>query len=67
MPEQYKVDPAVSDFIQTFTKIQLDGDWYYIPRWFKKIGDDVFESYTAKELPQPITDIIIRNSKNEKQ
>lgn len=58
MPERFVTDPKVADFIQTYTKIEED--WFFIPRWFKKIDDNTFESYKPEELPEHVKDSILK-------
>lgn len=65
MPERFVTDPKVADFIQTYTKINSDGEWFFIPRWFKKIDDNTFELYNPGELPQYIKDSILKRRNHD--
>lgn len=33
-------------------------DWYYIPFWFKDVGDDEFDIQTLDTLPDTVIDFI---------
>lgn len=50
-----KYSQEVSDFINDHTKMEINGnDWCYIPTWFKKVGENMFEVYSFEKLPQEV-------------
>lgn len=65
MPERFVTDPKVANFIQTYTKIDSDEEWFFIPRWFKKVDDNTFESYNPEELPQHVKDSILKRRNHD--
>lgn len=37
------------------------GDWYYMPFWFKKIGDGLYEEYKFEDLPDGFKKQLTKN------
>lgn len=60
MEKPQKYDPAVADFIQNYTKIEVDDGWYFIPKWFQRVGDNTFIEHSFETLPQNVQDAILR-------
>jgi len=55
-----KVSKEVSNFIEVIS--HKEGDkWFYIPFWFKKIDNDVYEQVSFENLPKELIDTIKRN------
>lgn len=55
-----------SEFLEVAaTKIHTNGqEWYYLPFWYKRVGEDTFEQVRFENLPKFIIDYI--NSEREK-
>lgn len=47
-----------TDFIKR-TSTSIKDQWYYIPFWFKEVGENTFELYTFDKLPEPLKREII--------
>jgi len=62
-----KYSKEVSDFIEgTSNCIPVsyplqDTSYYYMPFWFKKVGECMFEIYNLDELPQELKNEIKKN------
>lgn len=65
MSKALKLLPTDSAFLEKFcNKIESrSGEWFWMPYWFKKVGEDIYEQYSFDKLPQEIKDEInkIRN------
>lgn len=50
----------VTAFIKEISIMIKNGDeeWYYIPYWFKKLGDNIFELYSLDKFPEKIKKLI---------
>jgi len=54
-----------SDFIEKISRCEYDvngSNWYYMPFWFKKVGEDVYEQHSLDDLPNEIKNRITKNS-----
>lgn len=52
-----KYEKDSSDFLEkTATKVVLpSGDeWFYLPHWYKKVGEQTFEIVTFEKLPNEL-------------
>lgn len=36
----------------------IDGEWYHLPFWFRKVGDGIYEEYTYDKLPESLKERI---------
>jgi len=46
-----------SEFLEVAaTKVsRIDGsDWYYLPFWYRKVGEDLYEQVTWDKLPESL-------------
>lgn len=49
-----------SDFIRQNGSC-INGKWYYIPYWFKEVGEDTFELVRFENLPADVKEMINQN------
>jgi hypothetical protein len=52
-----------SDFLEKVShKISVSGEnWYYMPFWYKKIAENVYQQVDFKDLPPDVISIIQKN------
>jgi hypothetical protein len=60
-----KVTQEEASFIEAYTYVtDLDGEYYSIPYWFKKVDECVYEIMIPDKLPESIKDIIKQTREN---
>ena len=48
-------------------KVDNGDEWYYLPFWFKHIGDGIYELYVFDELPDHLKKTIQENRMSNPQ
>lgn len=63
MTTELKLIETDSEFLEKIAnKINVLGDeWFYMPFWFKKTGDNRFVIYTFDKLPDCVKEFIKEN------
>lgn len=48
-------------FESNAAKMEYNGTYYYLPYWYKDLGDGYFEQITFEKLPEGLKEIIKEN------
>lgn len=64
--QKIKLIETDSQFLEMMSNVinNVNGhDWFYMPFWFKKISDGVYEAYFFEDLPKEVIERININRK----
>lgn len=61
-PQLVKFSKEVSEFIESIST-KIGDEWFYIPMWFKKQGEQVFSLHTFDKLPDELKKEILNHRK----
>jgi len=56
--KKIEVTKEQSDLIKGISHC-VNGEWYYIPYWFKDLGNNVFEEHSFDKLPDELKDVLM--------
>ncbi len=72
MTNTLKFTETDSDLIEKVSTCIYDvngSNWYYMPYWFKKVGDGLYQQFTFDQLPEELKQRLneIKETKTETQ